>query len=164
MGGWREGVLAKLVHELKYEGVRAVAKVLAELLGMRLGNTFFGEEVVVVPLPTIGKHVRERGVDHTMLLAKELAKRRGWKVERILERKTNTVQVGAKAAVRQEQAAKTYEAAGGIDGAKTYLLLDDVWTTGATMLSAAKVMQKAGAKHLLAAVVEVGKPKLEKSE
>ncbi len=34
-------------------------------------------EVVVVPLPTIGRHVRERGLDHTAILAKEVGETKG---------------------------------------------------------------------------------------
>jgi len=158
--GWRKGVLAKLVSDLKYKFVRACSNVLAELLDNAIPeNAFNDKDVIVVPLPTIGKHIRERGLDHTLLLAKKLAKRRGWRVEQLIQRATDTVQVGTSAAERQKQAASTYVIERKIDPDKRYLLLDDVWTTGASMQSAAKVFQQAGAKKLYGAVVEIGQPK-----
>lgn len=156
--GWREGVLEKLVEEYKYQSVRAMGEVLVDLYDEILPEEL-GKEVVVVPLPTIGRHVRERGFDHTLTLAKKLAKRRGWECEQILARAADTVQVGAKAADREAQARKAYEAVGEVAQSKMYLLLDDVWTTGATMLSAAKVLQEAGAQKMCAVVLAVSKPK-----
>lgn len=178
--GWREGALAKVVKDFKYKSVRAAGEVLVELLDWRIPERFeemcgvadavggaeIAEkdgvrrdvvEVVVVPLPTIGRHVRERGLDHTAVLARKLAKRRGWKCERVLGRATNTVQVGTKAADRKAQAEGTYELRQGVDAAKVYLLVDDVWTTGATMLAAEKVLREAGAKKIAGVVLATGR-------
>lgn len=167
--GWREGALAKVVKDFKYKSVRAAGEVLAELLGSRIPENFEeicgvegttrdgGTEVVVVPLPTIGRHVRARGLDHTAILAKKLAKRRGWKCERILGRATDTVQVGTKAADRKAQAEKTYELRREVDAEKIYLLVDDVWTTGATMLAAEKVLREAGARKIAGVVLATGR-------
>lgn len=159
--GWREGVLHKLVSEFKYESVRAVGEVLAVMLDEVVPNLAkilpIGAEVAVVPLSTIGKHVRRRGLDHTLILARKLAKKRGWKCEQVLARAVDTVQVGAKAKQRKEQAERAYEVVKPIDAEKYYLLLDDVWTTGASMKAAEKVMREAGAKKILGTVIEVGR-------
>lgn len=152
--GWREGVLAKLIKDFKYQAVRACGRELAELMDMTLPKM---EGMTVIPLPTIGRHVRERGLDHTLILAKKLAKRRSWKCEQILRRKTDTVQVGTKAAEREKQAQDTYEIGGKIDPKKRYLLVDDVWTTGATIRAAENVLRGAGALEISAAVLAVSK-------
>lgn len=162
VGGWREDVLARLIKDYKYKSVRAAGDCLVDLLDIaleRAGIEDFGDNVVVVPLPTIGKHVRQRGFDHTLDLAKKLARRRGWKCERILRRAVDTVQVGAKMATRREQAMKAYEAVGELNENMYYLLIDDVWTTGASVKGAACVMGAAGAKKLLVAVVATGREK-----
>lgn len=167
--GWREGNLAKVVKDFKYKSVRAAGETLAELLDWRIPENFeevcgaskavgsSGVEVVVVPLPTIGRHVRERGLDHTAILAKKLAKRRGWRCERVLGRVIDTVQVGTKAADRKAQAEKTYELRRKVDTKKVYLLVDDVWTTGATMMAAEKVLRKAGAEKIAGVVLATGR-------
>lgn len=167
--GWREDALAKVVKDFKYKSVRAAGEVLAELLDARIPEDFEkvcgvadapeggGTGVVVVPLPTIGRHVRERGLDHTAILAKKLAKRRDWKYERVLGRATDTVQVGTKAADRKTQAEGAYELRQGVNAEKVYLLVDDVWTTGATMLAAEKVLRGAGAKRIAGVVLATGR-------
>lgn len=152
--GWREGVLEKLVEEYKYQSVWAMGEVLAELLDEVLPK---GLEVVVVPLPTIGKHVRERGLDHTWRVARKLAKKRGWQCERLLARAVDTVQVGASVAERKAQAEKAYVVEGEVESGIDYLLLDDVWTTGATMQAAVKALREAGAERVCGAVVAVSR-------
>lgn len=153
--GFREGPMKKLVAEYKYETVWAIGDVLAELVAEIMPKDW--QDVIVVPLPTIGRHVRERGFDHTERLAKKIAKIRHWQCQRILARAVDTVQVGAKAAERQEQAEKAYISIRSVRVDKKYLLIDDVWTTGASALEAANVMQKAGAKDINIAVIVTGR-------
>lgn len=164
--GWREGALAKMVTEYKYHAMRALTKDLVEVLDETLPkgrqSSGYGTiEMVVVPLPTIGRHVRERGIDHTDLLARGLAERRRWRYQRVLERAVDTVQVGTKATERQKQAREAYVAVSQCDAQKCFLLLDDVWTTGATMLAAAQKMRTAGAKRVFGIVLATGKPQAE---
>ena len=161
VGGWREEVLMKMVEEYKYQSVWAVGDALVDILNAALptheDENWRGEEIVVVPLPTIGRHVRERGLDHTLRLAWKLARRRGWKCEQLLVRAVDTVQVGAKASEREEQARKAYAVRGKLDAKKVYVLLDDVWTTGASMRAAAEVMKAAGAEGIVGVVVAAGR-------
>ena len=165
----REGILVDLVEDYKYKSIRRAAETLAELMdkaievenskqGRKGGGQSFDldENVVLVPLPTIRKHIRERGFDHTLLLAKKLAKRhKGWRVEKLLERRGNTVQVGTDGEKRQEQAKKAYGVvkSAKIDAEQAYFLVDDVWTTGASMEAAISLLQKAGAKKLAGVVM-----------
>ena len=149
----RSGMVGKLIREYKYQSVRALARLLAELLAASLPEDF--ENVVLVPLPTATQHIRARGLDHMMLIAKNLARIRKFKVEKVLIRAKNTVQVGADAEKRQKQAKEAYAVNPKvkIDPGKTYILLDDVWTTGASALAAYEKMKKAGAKKVVIAVL-----------
>lgn len=162
VGGWREGLLAKIVKEYKYQAVWAMRKVLVEILDAVI--PVLPENTVIIPLPTVGRHVRERGLDHTWSLAKALAKKRGWKCQKMLIRATDTVQVGTKAAERQLQAKKAYMVAKELDSGINYLLLDDIWTTGASMLAAAEVLQRAGAWRVMGVVIAVGRDKTAERE
>ncbi len=165
MVGWRDEEIGELVGEYKYNSARELAGVFVELLDEILPQ--FMEEVVVVPLPTINKHIRERGFDHTFVVAKKLAKGRKWGLERAILRKNDTVQVGASEKERKEQAKRAYRLneKSKIDSNKVYVLFDDVWTTGASMKEAARIMKKAGAKNVVVAVLAVNrigrKPKLD---
>lgn len=157
VGGWREGVLAKLVKEYKYQAVLAIGEMLVEVLDKTIPE--LPQNMVVVPLPTVGRHVRERGLDHTLSLAKNLARRRGWKCQQLLLRAADTVQVGTKAAERVAQAERAYTVQKTVGSEMNYLLLDDVWTTGASMLAAEKVLRQAGAEKIMGVVIAVGKQK-----
>lgn len=134
-----------MINVYKYESVRALSWELADLVVHKVGS-FDG---VVVPLPTINKHIRERGFDHIGLIAKKT----GWRVEKLLKRRNKTVQVGASAEMRKKQAATAYRIAGKIDPKAEYLLMDDVWTTGSSMLAAHDMLQKAGAEKISVVVI-----------
>ena len=90
-------------------------------------------------------HVRQRGYDHTLLLARQLAKDRTLSVERPLRRYTTAVQRGANRKTREKQASEAFEVRGALTGDVPYLLVDDVVTTGATLIHATRAMKAAGA-------------------
>ena len=73
-------------------------------------------------------------------------------VEKVLVRNKNTVQVGASREERASQAKEAYRALK-IDSSKNYLLLDDVWTTGSSMMAAMQKLREAGAEKIGIAVV-----------
>ena len=138
----RDGLVGTLIHDFKYNSVRALARPLAELLDQTLPT--FNTPVIIVPLPTISRHIRERGLDHTYLIAKHLARLRHYQVQKLLVRAKNTTQVGADRKNRVAQAANAYAIRphAQIDPEATYLLLDDVFTTGATIKAAISQLQK----------------------
>lgn len=135
--------MRRLIEIYKFYSVRAVAAVLAEMMGSVVPDGW-----TIVPLPTIQRHIRERGFDHIGLVAKKMR----MPVEKVLVRNKNTVQVGASREERASQAKEAYRALK-IDSSKNYLLLDDVWTTGSSMMAAAQKLREAGAKKIGIAVV-----------
>jgi|GEM_PF-196048 hypothetical protein len=109
-------------------------------------------KIILVPLPTIRKHIREREFDHTLRLCFELEnflqkrlEKLGMKVEYrdLLVRKNKTVQVGKEKKERVKQAEKAYGIREGveIENKTLYILVDDVTTTGASLAAAKKILQ-----------------------
>ncbi|MBR3252691.1 ComF family protein [Candidatus Saccharibacteria bacterium] len=150
----RNGLLGPLIHDYKYYSIRALGRPLAELLSTCLPQDL-PKGSILVPLPTSTRHVRSRGFDHTYLIAKSLSKLRHLPLERVLIRNKNTTQVGSNREKRLSQASSAYQInpKAKIDPAKTYILLDDIWTTGASIKAAVKKLQQAGAKNIQIALL-----------
>lgn len=155
--GPREDLLDTLIHDFKYNSVRALGSKLAELLNASLPQDL--DNIVIVPLPTATHHIRSRGLDHTLIISKHLARLRHYETAKLLLRAKNTVQVGSDKKTRLSQADNAYiiNQKIEINPNKTYLLLDDVWTTGASMKSAIKKLRQAGAKNIIIALLAVSR-------
>ncbi len=149
--GAREAALEKLINSYKFSYAKAAHSSLADLLDAKL--PVLPAETVVVPIPTIARHVRQRGYDHAKLMAQSFAKRRQLKFETVLSRVTATVQREAtSAAQRRKQAREAFRCRHKL-GNKPYLIIDDVVTTGSTLESAAKCLKKAGAREVWLAAI-----------
>ena len=156
--GSRTDALKKAVDDYKFERIRAAYKLFAELFDATLPN--LPPDVVIVPIPTIAKHVRVRGYDHMRLIARELARIRTLTYSPCLYRVTTTMQRGANRAVRREQATAAFTVRNIRKGAR-YLIVDDISTTGATVEYASRALLQAGAAEVWVAVL--GTQPLEKS-
>ncbi|MFZ1360793.1 MAG: hypothetical protein WAS27_02090 [Candidatus Saccharimonadales bacterium] len=141
--GERHEALQNLIGSYKFTNAKAGYRALADLLDTGLPQ--LPSSVVVVPIPTIPSHVRQRGYDHTRLITREFAKRRGLSSQSLLERTTHTKQRGATRAVRLKQAKRAFVCNRELDADAIYLVVDDVVTTGATIRYAAKTLRDAGA-------------------
>ena len=157
--GERSGLLGNIVHDYKYKSIRALARPLAELMHEFL--PLQDAPSVIIPLPTIDKHVRSRGFDHIKLIAKYLAKLKASNCasRQLLIRTNNTTQVGTDRATRILQATNAYAIAphATIDPQTTYILLDDVWTTGASMHACIKILQQAGVSKIILALLTLSR-------
>ena len=149
----RDGLLDELIQDYKYHSIRALARPLAEMLDQVIPD--LPKNSIIVPLPTATNHIRSRGFDHTYKIAKNLSKIRNYKLAKILLRNKNTVQVGADRKTRLTQAKNAYILNPKIKINKnaTYILLDDIWTTGASITAAKNLLQNAGAKNIKIAVL-----------
>jgi ComF family protein len=150
--GRRQGTLKKLVDDYKFQSQRAVADVLARLLDAALPSDL-PADIVVVPVPTVPAHIRQRSFDHAALLARKLARRRHLHYAPLLQRKTNTTQHKLKnSRARQKAAAGAFYLT-----CKTVprhvLLVDDIRTTGSTLKSARQLLLASGVKKVTIAVV-----------
>lgn len=150
--GWRSGILEKIIDDYKFNLKRELAYPLAQLLVSQLSD-LVDKAVVVVSIPTTRKHNRQRGFDHMKLVGINLAKLLGGSFQPLIERASQTSQRGLARAARLKNAQKSFRVGGAVDGSKTYLVIDDVWTTGATMMSAVSLLKKSGAKKVVAAVI-----------
>ena len=148
--GTRSGSLQRLIGGYKFQNMKAASVDLADLLCRRLPP--LPARSVLVPIPTTAGHIRERGYDHMLLIAQELGRKLHIPVERILQRGNQLTQHHVGRKERLIQAKTAFRVEGMVDPGITYILLDDVVTTGATITQAAKLLRNAGAVYVWVAV------------
>ena len=138
--------LRKLLHEYKYNNKRAFCKVLAQIVSNNIDNT--GRSYIIVPLPPSSKHRRQRGYDHILNIVRHLSKMTNCEYEMVLKRKTNFRQVGADRQTRFIQAENAFISRYPLSPDRTYIIFDDVITTGATITSAVRALRSGGARKI----------------
>lgn len=146
-----EGMAQQVIWRLKFTGARNAARCMSESMLPLVDMTARG--VCVVPVPTAATRVRQRGYDQATLLARELAKRRGFSCRNLLRRYGKTHQVGARRSQRLKQMHGAFRVSKlGHATPKHVLLIDDVLTTGATLEAAAAALRTAGVQRVSALV------------
>ncbi|CAA9466298.1 MAG: Competence protein F homolog, phosphoribosyltransferase domain; protein YhgH required for utilization of DNA as sole source of carbon and energy [uncultured Rubrobacteraceae bacterium] len=140
-----EGVGKEIVHALKYRGYTTVVeKLAAPLLAEAVDGGRFD---AVVPVPLHRARLRKRGFNQAALLARGLADRINSPVSDTLQVVRSTRdQVELSAAERRRNVAGAHAA-----GTRTrgrLLLVDDVFTTGATTSACATALLGAGAAEV----------------
>jgi len=143
-----EGVGKEIVHTLKYRGYTRVVERLAAplMLGVLDRQDRFE---AVVPVPLHRSRLRRRGFNQAELLARGVAREINAPVSDTLQvvRRTRD-QVELSAAGRRANVEGAYAARDRARG--RVLLIDDVFTTGATMSACAETLLRAGAREVQA--------------
>lgn len=145
-------VLKELVHFFKYQrhpgAIRDITSLLEQHLGQN-GETFSGLEVVWVPLHR--SKLKARGFDQSYVLARQVARLAGCPLlEDTLVRLRDTLPQAKKTRTeRMENVRGAFEVARpeAVAG-RALLVVDDVFTTGATVNEVTKVLKKAGANRV----------------
>lgn len=143
-------VSSRMVKRLKYQGKRYMAKPLAEKLVIPED----WQIDAIVPVPLHYKRERERGFNQSELIAKHLAKRLGLKLETgLLARIKNTKQQAELTVAGRKRNVKDAFCADERAEGLNVLLIDDVRTTGATLVSCAEALKRFGCGKVYAATV-----------
>jgi len=147
------GVAKKTVTRFKYRLVRDLVATMVELM-ISDGEWALIEkkQMVVVGVPLHPRRLRWRGFNQAELLGEASAEALGWKyVSEVLERvRYTTPQMELKGTQRRVNLVGAFAPGKAIKAVKDQpvLLVDDVWTTGATMRECAKVLRLNGAKEV----------------
>ena len=144
-----EGPLREAIHRLKYNQQRALAPALGGLLAVGLEHMPAPWGTDLPPLLAVPLHprrTRERGFSQTVVLAQALADQTGYPLLTGLVRiRATPPQVGLSAAQRRVNVAGAFAWQGSTPPPSGPLLLvDDVYTSGATIQAAAQALRAAG--------------------
>lgn len=149
--GERAAALHRLIEQYKFYRAQDASRVLVDLLDATL--PVLPANTVIVPIPTLRAHIRQRGYDHITLITHELAYRRSVVTKSYLTRLTATQQLGASRKQRLKQASEAFACNDTLEAAIPYLIIDDVATTGATLEYAARTLKSAGAREIWVASI-----------
>lgn len=153
--GYHDGPLRRAVLRLKFERKVALVSPLAMLLVEELElvrDRWTPDALAPVPLHWMRR--LERGFNQSGLLAEELGKRSGLPVAPALRRVRSTGhQVGRSAEERALGIRDAFTARPEWVRGKRLVLVDDVWTTGATVGECAAVLRRAGAAEVFVLTV-----------
>lgn len=154
--GWRTGALRKLTNDYKFHSELNAAQILALLLQKTLQRAAPELSLgAIVYVPTIERHIRARGFDHMALVAQQLGARLGVPVlTEVLVRLDNHVQHGSNRQERQ-RIVDSLGVRSCAQPPRSVLLIDDIWTTGATMQTAAALLRRVGVLRVYGLIVAV---------
>jgi ComF family protein len=145
--GAYDGSLRAIVHALKYDGRRSIARPLAALMERHGGDLMDGADLVV-PVPLHRARKRARGFNQAAEIARHLAVPMAHALERVRPTASQT-DLPAPARHRNVRGAFAVTARCPVRGA-TVVLIDDVSTTGATLDACAGALLDAGAREVRA--------------
>jgi ComF family protein len=161
---WLDDGARRAVHALKYAALPRIADDLAAAIPEMPGGADGASALALVPIPLAAKRLRQRGYKHRAVLARALARR--WQrpvwdmLARVRETPTQTTltpdtRLANVAGAFQVRNAK-FGMRNGTDSINsafhipnsTFVLVDDVFTTGATLAEAARALEQAGATRI----------------
>jgi ComF family protein len=147
------------VHSLKYAGLKSAAEEMAGLIEAGLGKSLLEllnpQNTLIVPAPLHPQRLQRRGFNQSDLLAIRIAEKMGpeWRAKRVLKRiKNNKSQTECKnKKERFKNVSGIFEVTEKLAGLDI-VLVDDVFTSGATTREMMRTLKAAGAGRLIAVV------------
>lgn len=153
------GLLRQAVHRLKYQGEVRLAPALARLMEHTYWQENFAVQAIV-PVPVHKGRLAERGFNHAEVLARALGRALGLPVyvQALVKARPTPDQVGLPRPerLRNLEGAFAPGPQAGCLRDRVVLLVDDVFTTGATASCCTRVLLGAGVEKVLVLTVATG--------
>lgn len=152
-----KGIVKKLIYNFKYKPYLADLKnCLVELfyesiIQQEIFQTVYEIKPVLVSVPLHAKRLRERGYNHARLLADGLSVKLNLPVLDVLQRVRQTKsQFGLNLKDRKKNLSNAFAPSPKVPITQypNILLVDDILTTGSTLLEAARMLKRNGAKNV----------------
>lgn len=144
------GVIKEAIHKFKFEGKKALASSLGRFLVSYLsdGDIPLGEIDLIIPLPLSRKRENQRGHNQSKLLAEEISGRCSINLDStsLKKIKDTTPQFELSRKERLLNVKGIFRSAP-LAGSNV-LLIDDIYTTGATVSEASRSLKASGAKNV----------------
>lgn len=148
--GPHKGILKDLIWKYKYKFVSDLSEPLASLTAERFGDFLREKRFQVTFAPISSSRLRWRGFNQAELLARNVAEKLGLECDKTLYKEDNVIaQVGHTRRERLKNMKDKIHYIGLSDFInKKILVIDDVYTTGATLEECATALRKAGYREV----------------
>jgi len=149
--GVYDGYMRAVIHGLKYRGDLLAARGLGELMAwLACVDPRFGTARAVVPVPLHPRRLRERGYNQAAELARVVGEELGLPVVEAVARVRETQpQSSLSWSQRRRNTARAFQAvAPGAVRGRDVIVVDDIYTTGATASAVAVSLKRAGARRV----------------
>jgi len=148
-----EGPLRILHHGFKFEGMEDLKVEMAGRLRTSIPGSFWEGVKALVPVPMSPEKERERGHNPAFGISTELSRVLGIETKELLKKTRATApQMSLSKAQRLQNPSGAYAISLMTPIPTRLILVDDVFTTGATLEECAKVLKKSGAQWVGAIV------------
>ena len=159
----KKGKMQEIVQLLKYGGIRSFGVRLGEEIGARIQeNSEFLASDYLIPVPLHTLKRRERGYNQSEYLCRGISERTGIPVHTslILRIRNTESQTHLNIEQRQENVGGAFainpKQRMSVQG-KSFIIVDDVITTGSTINACARVLRMAGAREVFVASAALAK-------
>ncbi|MGB4182665.1 MAG: ComF family protein, partial [Dethiobacteria bacterium] len=142
---WYEGDWRQMLHRFKFGGRRGLARPLGNWLGVQIREETCWQPELAVSVPLHRRRQAERGYNQAGLLARFTAETLKIPLLPLLAKPEPTAaQSGLSYRRRKENVRGAFVYRGAPRPGKRALLVDDIYSTGATMQEAAEVLHEQG--------------------
>jgi len=152
-------LIRDLLLKLKFTSKKQIAHSLGQLWAKHISEV--PKDAILVPLPMHAKKQRERGFNQAEVLAQALGEKFGLPVINAVQRVVDTPpQSGLHPRQRVDNIKGAFAVAKAENPrGKTYIVVDDIYTTGSSLNECARVLKDAGAKSVRGLTLTVVKRK-----
>jgi ComF family protein len=135
-----------MLHDLKYKKRRYLARPIGIWLAREITAYSYCKPQLIVPVPLHSFREKERGFNQSALIAGYVSHILGVPCRQLLVKRMSTVsQTTISRQKRHENVRGVFSCVESLPPGATVLLVDDIYSTGATMKEAASVLEKCGA-------------------
>jgi len=135
-----------IIHQLKYEGKKKLVKKIKDIASEKITeNRYYNESDLIIPVPLHRTRLAERGYNQSEVISNEISELLMKPVctNILIRTKNNKSQTGLNRVERKKNVEGIFKVRNfNLIRDKSVILIDDVFTTGATVNECARVLKK----------------------